>query len=131
MSPREYSSRVSDIRDRIFRIRQCEQLLLRAEQENHTQEFETAYDAILYNLLVIGEAVKSIYLQLSADYHEINWREIARLRDVLVHQYHQVNAEQVFQILDEPLRQLAQALRVDTASKAEHFCYPGNTECDC
>lgn len=119
MSPREYSSRVSDIKDRISRIRQYKQTLLNAEQVNNVQEFETAYDAILYNLLVIGEAVKTIYPLLSAEYNQINWREIARLRDVLVHQYHQVSAEQVFQILDEPLHQLAQTLRVDSAPKSQ------------
>lgn len=42
-------------------------------------------DALLWNLLVLGEACKCVPADFRAEHPEIEWRKIAGLRDVLAH----------------------------------------------
>lgn len=44
-------------------------------------------ESVLYNLLIIGEAVKQIPDEIRHEYPDIEWRRIAGMRDVLVHGY--------------------------------------------
>ena len=48
-------------------------------------------DAVQRNFEVIGEAVKQISPEIKARYPDVNWREVAGLRDVLIHNYIGVN----------------------------------------
>lgn len=43
------------------------------------------FDGILFNLQVIGEAVKNLPQELRQRYPDIAWREIAGLRDFIAH----------------------------------------------
>jgi uncharacterized protein with HEPN domain len=45
------------------------------------------FDAVLFNLQVLGEAVKKLPLDLRQRYPAIPWREIAGLRDFVAHSY--------------------------------------------
>lgn len=45
------------------------------------------YKAVLYSLLVIGEAAKHVPAEVRARYPEVQWKRIAALRDVLAHGY--------------------------------------------
>lgn len=44
-------------------------------------------DAIIRQLQVLGEAVKRLSQDLRAAYPEVPWREVAGMRDKLVHDY--------------------------------------------
>lgn len=46
-----------------------------------------AYDAVLRNLEVLGEAAKGVPADVRARHPQIQWRSIAGLRDVLIHRY--------------------------------------------
>ena len=48
------------------------------------------HDAVLYNLLVIGEAVKRLPSRLTGSRPEVSWQSSARMRDRLVHRYFHV-----------------------------------------
>jgi len=48
-------------------------------------------DAVIRNLEVIGEATKNLSPELRAASPEIPWRQIAGMRDVLIHDYLKVN----------------------------------------
>jgi len=48
---------------------------------------EMAYDAVLRNLEIIGEAAKHIPDEVRARYPHVPWRQMAGLRDVLAHAY--------------------------------------------
>ena len=48
---------------------------------------EMRFDAILLNLQIIGEAVKKLPASLRDRYPQVEWREIAGLRDFVAHAY--------------------------------------------
>lgn len=48
---------------------------------------ERTQDAVIRNLEIIGEAVKSLSTDTKANYPEVHWKQIAGLRDKLIHEY--------------------------------------------
>lgn len=67
-----------------------------------------AYDAILRNLAVIGEAVKALPEELKSARPEVPWASIAGLRNVVVHEYFRVDPEMIRDIVDHQLVVLVQ-----------------------
>ncbi|WP_425299387.1 DUF86 domain-containing protein [Nocardioides panacisoli] len=65
-----------------------------------------AYDAMLRNLAVIGEAVKALPDDFKHERASIPWTSIAGLRNVVVHEYFRVNPELVRDIVDNQLAAL-------------------------
>jgi len=48
---------------------------------------ELVQDAIIRNIEIIGEASKKISKNTKQTYHKIPWKEIAGMRDKLIHDY--------------------------------------------
>jgi uncharacterized protein with HEPN domain len=48
-------------------------------------------DAVVRNFEIIGEAVKNVSKALKAKYNNIQWKEIAGMRDKVIHFYFGVN----------------------------------------
>lgn len=67
-------------------------------------------DAILYRLVVIGEAVKALPESVKAEQADLNWRGIAGLRDLLTHEYFRIESNRIDELLGEPLEALEQAV---------------------
>jgi uncharacterized protein with HEPN domain len=55
-------------------------------------------DAVIRQLEVIGEATKRLSAELRDTHQEVPWRRIAGLRDVLIHNYMQVDLAAVWQV---------------------------------
>jgi len=72
---------------------------------------QMAYDAVLRNLAVIGEAVRALPSETRAAMPEVPWASIAGLRNVVVHEYFRVNPELILDIVDHQLAPLADRLR--------------------
>lgn len=71
---------------------------------------ETVRDAILYRLLVIGEAVKALPPELRDRQPDVNWRGITGLRDLLTHEYFRIERNRIDDIVDQHLDPLEQAV---------------------
>lgn len=55
--------------------------------ENEFEKNSEKQDAVIRRIEIIGEAVKNISTETKDKYHHIRWREIAGMRDVVIHQY--------------------------------------------
>ena len=55
-----------------------------------------AYDAVLRNLEIIGEAAKGIPFHVRDRYPDVDWRGTSGLRDILVHAYFGLDNETLF-----------------------------------
>jgi uncharacterized protein with HEPN domain len=79
----------------------------------HTAEGREAFfaerktqDAVLRNLEILGEAVKQVSGNLKAAHPEIPWRQIAGLRDKLIHEYFGVDLELIWKVVEDDLPHL-------------------------
>jgi len=68
------------IRERTRRVDEIAQEGRSAFDESHVLQ-----DAVIRNLEVIGEAVKQISPNLLDAYPQVRWKQVAGLRDVLIH----------------------------------------------
>jgi uncharacterized protein with HEPN domain len=62
-------------------------------------------NAVIYNFLVIGEAVKRLPQTITDTYPEIPWRQIAGMRDKLTHTYFSIDYELVWKTITVVLPQ--------------------------
>lgn len=65
-----------------------------------------AYDAVLRNLAVVGEAVRSLTDDFKREHTATAWSSIAGLRNVVVHEYFRVNPDMIRDIVDNQLAPL-------------------------
>lgn len=61
---------------------------------------ETLKRAFLRSLEVIGEATKNISMDFRRDHPHIKWKELAGLRDKLIHEYFGVKWEIVWDVIE-------------------------------
>ena len=68
-------------------------------------------DAVLHNLHVLGEAVKSLPEDIRSRRADIPWREIAGMRDVIAHAYFALDLGIVWDAIERDLPDLLAAVR--------------------
>ena len=67
--------------------------------------------AILYQLTILGEAVKRLSNDFRQQHSQIPWRDIAGMRDKLIHKYDKIQLDLVWQTVSRDIPQfLAQIL---------------------
>ena len=69
-------------------------------------------DAVIRNLEIIGEATKKISRDTRDSYSELPWREMAGLRDVLIHDYFGVDIKMVWNVVEKELPKVKRSVRV-------------------
>ena len=60
-------------------------------------------DAVIRNLEVIGESARRLPAELKAQHPEVPWAHLARLREVLVHSYFQVDDAILWSLIQDQL----------------------------
>lgn len=73
---------------------------------------ELRFDGILFNLHVIGEAVKNLPLELRHKYTDVAWREIAGLRDFIAHAYFALDLDILWDAVQRDIPALLERVRL-------------------
>ena len=71
--------------------------------EKEFEENSEKQDAVLRRIEIIGEAVKNLSQETRSKYPNIRWREIAGMRDVVIHQYFGVTTGLVWRVIKSDL----------------------------
>lgn len=92
---------IDNIRERIDRIQ-----AYTSEGKDAFLQTPMIQDAVMRNLEVIGEAAKQLSQQTKQAHPEVPWKQIAGLRDVLIHDYLKVDLERVWIVVEQDLQNL-------------------------
>ena len=68
------------------------------------------HDAVIRQLQIVGEASKRLSDKFKATTPEVEWKKIAGMRDVLIHDYGIVDMKMVWKIVKDDLPALKSAL---------------------
>lgn len=99
--PRDNESLI-DIERAARRILRYTDNISRVELEMNDEKLS----AILYQIAIIGEATKRLSQDFRQQHPEIPWREIAGMRDMLIHKYDQVDFDVIWDVIQSKLPEL-------------------------
>lgn len=104
---RDERERLRDIKTAIVAIRDH---LAQAGDTTAAREDPLLHDALLFQFVVIGEAVKHLSPQTRESAPEIPWAGIAGLRDLIAHEYFRIEIDRVLEIVERDLSPLELAI---------------------
>ena len=90
------------------------EIALRYAEGLNREEFfrgKMCQDAVIRQLIVLGEAAKGVSASLQTAHPEIPWRSLAGFRDVLIHQYGGIDLGRVWEILRGDLSRMPGLIR--------------------
>ncbi len=68
-------------------------------------------DAVVRNIEILGEAVKNLTSKIKEKYPEVEWNEIARTRDKIIHFYFGTDPAIVWDIVTQDVPSLSRRLK--------------------
>ncbi|MCG9887292.1 MAG: DUF86 domain-containing protein [Cyanobacteria bacterium] len=82
--------------------------------------------AILYQIAVMGEATKRLSKEFRDQHPEVPWGDMAGMRDIIAHQYDQIDLDIVWQVIQQNIPKLLATLMNLSPSQAipESFIDP-------
>ena len=104
---RDYSLYIKDILDCIERV---EEFVGDLNFDEFLADDKTS-SAVVRKLEIIGEATKNIPKFITQEYDEIPWKEMARMRDKIIHFYFGVDYEIVWSVIKERLPEIKPTIR--------------------
>ena len=105
--PRDYKVYLEDILEAIRKIREFTHGMSVAALSKDAKTL----DAVIRNLEVIGEAVKRLPEDVRNQEPNVEWRKIAGLRDILIHEYFGINIEVVWDVIQHKFSSLEEAVK--------------------
>jgi uncharacterized protein with HEPN domain len=67
-------------------------------------------DAVLYEIVVMGEAARRLSDEIRAAHPEAPWRDIIGMRSVVTHGYDQIDDDELWQVIEHDLPELIRKL---------------------
>ena len=97
MKKRDFADYINDI------IESCQDILVFTKgfsPEKFIKDKKTM-NAVIRSLEVIGEASKKVPEDIKRKYSKIPWKQMAGMRDKLIHEYFGVDKEMVWQVIEK------------------------------
>lgn len=91
-----------DILNTIRRIQTFTRDLTKDDFRNN----EEKQSAILYQIIVLGEAAKRLSPEMRTATPHVPWKEIAGMRDILAHQYDRINTNTLWDVIQRDIIEL-------------------------
>ena len=114
-------------RDYMFFIEDIVTCIKKMERYTSNISFEEfcgndmAVDAVIRNLEIIGEAIKKIPEEIKKKHANVEWKEAAGFRNVLIHDYFGIDVEAVWDTIRNNIpsfkRQIVKVLESEKASE--------------
>jgi uncharacterized protein with HEPN domain len=98
---RNTPERLRDIREAILRIRKYT-----AQGRQVFDQDELVQTWVVHHLEIIGEAVRSIPQDFKDLHPEISWKQISRMRNILIHIYFGIDRDIVWEVVERDLPRL-------------------------
>lgn len=98
--------RVLHIRDAIGRIQKATENVTYLDLSHN----DILLRAVVYDVMVIGEASKNLPEDLKTNYADIPWKNVSGTRDKLVHDYFDIDVDIVWNIITHELPKLKTAI---------------------
>lgn len=102
MPKRQTKLYIEDIQEAIRRI---EVYTLHKTFEEFAEDIRTI-DAVVRNLMIIGEAVKNIPQDTKSKHDDIPWEEIIGMRNKVIHEYFGVDEDILWETIKEDIPEL-------------------------
>lgn len=84
------------------------------------KESEEKQSAILYQIIIIGEASKRLSSEFRSRHAAIPWKEIAGMRDILAHQYDRVNLNTLWDVIQSDIPELLELIQPLVPDSSDH-----------
>lgn len=110
---KDYRPFLDDIR------RSCERVMHYTDGLTEEQFLadEKTYDATLRHLIVIGEAVKQIPEEVREQHPAVEWKQIARFRDHVIHRDFSINNDIIWDVVANKVPELLVALASEESAE--------------
>jgi uncharacterized protein with HEPN domain len=105
---RDERDRLQDIKDAVVAIR--EHLTRAGGGPARGEDAALLHDALLFQFVVIGEAVKNLAPETRELAPEIPWADVAGLRDLIAHEYFRIEIQRILDVVERDLPPLERAI---------------------
>ena len=110
MCKEEIALLLEQIRDSLAVVMERALVVKTVEDFTHSADGMMRLDSICMQLVTVGEAIKNIdkytNKELFPRYPSIDWRSVMGLRDIIAHQYFNVDADIIFRIVKVNMQKL-------------------------
>lgn len=66
--------------------------------------------ALTWNIMIIGETANKLSKEFCTLHNQTNWRGITGMRNVLVHDYYQINVDELYSVITFDIPELKQQI---------------------
>ena len=101
---REYSRDIERLRHIVDSIAHIEDFL-RGKSFEQMKDDMMCYHAVVYNIMIIGEAANMLTSEFCDNHQEIPWRQIIDMRNVLVHDYIHISKDMLWATISQDIPQ--------------------------
>ena len=68
------------------------------------------YHAVIYNLMIMGEAANMLTHEFREAHNQTQWRQVTNMRNFLIHGYHNVEEDLVWEAVSKDLQPLREQI---------------------